>query len=251
MTTANSSELAEGQCPLVEPSFPPPGGGFLQGPLSNRACGFPAHGLRAVVAGRDEALRSFRVCDGSREFGQSEGVEVASVPSSSLASLQVPALAHDPHALEPPPDVPVDLDEFVRGVAGAEVLPPATQHRVERAEQRVGQRGVGARQLLRRGLRGGLEAMGTTRDPAQQLLARVVRRGGRTMASAMVPTTSRIVRSRPAGRARARRTASRARGQATRGPARRPRCAGRSAPPRGVLRSAGGRRAACSARPPR
>src|SRR5882672_3870396 len=99
MALSQSMEGKLPPAPLVEPSFPPPRGGFLQGPLSNRACGFPAHGLRAVVAGRDEALRSLRVRDGSREFDQSEGVEVVPVPSSSFASLQMPTLAPDPHAL--------------------------------------------------------------------------------------------------------------------------------------------------------
>src|SRR6185436_1823514 len=120
--------------PLVEPNFPPPDGGFEQGPLSNRACGFPAHGLRAVVGGRDEALRSLRVSDGARELVQSEGIEVLRRPSTNLARFQVAPLALDSQALEPPRHVPVDLVELVRRVAGAEVLAPATEHGVELAD---------------------------------------------------------------------------------------------------------------------
>jgi hypothetical protein len=48
---------------LVDPtSFSVRGGDVEQDPRSNRACGFPAHGLRVVS--RDAALRSLRVLDG-------------------------------------------------------------------------------------------------------------------------------------------------------------------------------------------
>jgi 3-oxoacyl-(acyl-carrier-protein) synthase len=55
-------------------NLPPSLDGFQQDPLSNRACRFPAHGLRVVS--RDAALRNSWVLDGSVEAVQTEGVEI-------------------------------------------------------------------------------------------------------------------------------------------------------------------------------
>src|SRR5215469_10423878 len=41
-------------------------------------------------------------------------------------------LACDPHPLEPPCHVAIDIGEALRCVPGAEVLPPPTQHGIER-----------------------------------------------------------------------------------------------------------------------
>ena len=105
--------------------------GSQQDPLSNRACGFPAHGLRAVVGGRDVALRSLRVRDGAKESVQAEGVEVARRPSSRFTRFEVTTFALDTHALEPPGHIPVDRVELLGGVSGAEVLSPSAQHGIE------------------------------------------------------------------------------------------------------------------------
>jgi hypothetical protein len=64
-----------------------------QDPLSNRACGFPAHGL--PVVSRSVALRSLRVLDGSAQTDEPEGIKEVRVPGLPLVGLQGAASALD------------------------------------------------------------------------------------------------------------------------------------------------------------
>src|SRR5262249_12169901 len=95
---------------------------------------FPAHGL--PVVSRFAALRSLRVLDGPAQAVEPVAFDEEIVrPSSSLARALVATLPLHEEALEPPSHVAVDLLELVRRVAGAEVVAPAAQHRVQAADQ--------------------------------------------------------------------------------------------------------------------
>jgi hypothetical protein len=65
---------------LVDPTFLPASRPvFEQDPLSNRACGFPAHGLPVVC--RDAALRGLWVANGSAQAHESVTLEEVARPA--------------------------------------------------------------------------------------------------------------------------------------------------------------------------
>lgn len=59
---------------MVDPTFFRLKDGYEQDPRSNRACGFPAHGLPVVV--QVAALRSLRILDGASQAMKPEVPEV-------------------------------------------------------------------------------------------------------------------------------------------------------------------------------
>src|SRR5580698_8190197 len=106
-----------------------------QDPLSNRACGFPAHGL--PVVSRAAALRALLpegllgVAHGSPQAMKTDVLEVFARPARRFACLELPALALDAKGSQPPVDVAIELVEARRGVARAEVVSPSPQHGVQ------------------------------------------------------------------------------------------------------------------------
>src|ERR1700758_3812057 len=97
-------------------------------PLSIRACGFPAHGLPMIFWAW---LRSLRVLDGAGQTVQAVSLEPRACPLINLPGTQVTAPLLDEKTFEPPRDVAIDLDELLSGVAGAKVVAPTAQNRVE------------------------------------------------------------------------------------------------------------------------
>src|SRR6266702_7346845 len=97
-------------------------------PLSIRTCGFPAYGLPMIFL---TWLRCLRIADGTAEPVQALSLEPLACPPVSLPGAQVPAPLLHHQALEPPRHMPVDLNELVSGVPGAEVVAPAAQQRVQ------------------------------------------------------------------------------------------------------------------------
>src|SRR4029450_9887261 len=100
-----------------------------QDPLSNRACGFPAHGLRVIS--RADALRGLllpegllRIADGSAQAVKTDGDEVAATPAFGLSGAQMSALAIHAQGSESAPHVAVELVEPACGVSRAEVVAP-------------------------------------------------------------------------------------------------------------------------------
>ena len=106
-------------------------------PLSIRACGFPAHGLPMIFW---TWLCSLRVTDGAAKSVQAVPVKPLFGPLSGLSGTQVAAPLLDQKPLQPPRDVPVDLAELVGGVAGAKVVAPAAQDRIQMPRSRRGYR---------------------------------------------------------------------------------------------------------------
>lgn len=70
-----------------------------QDPLSNRACGFRAHGLPMVT--RHAALRGLRVADGAAQSMEPEGVEVVAGPVRHASGTQVPPCPLDAESTQP------------------------------------------------------------------------------------------------------------------------------------------------------
>src|SRR5712692_7512774 len=103
-----------------------------QDPRSNRACRFPAHGLRVAI--HVAALRSLRIADGPAQAIEPVALEEVARPEPGLTGAQVPAFAPDEKGAEPGPDVSVDLVELASGVPGAEVVAPTAQQRVQVAD---------------------------------------------------------------------------------------------------------------------
>src|SRR6476659_9724560 len=97
-------------------------------PLSIRACGFPAHGLPMIFL---TWLRSLRVADGAAKSVQAVPVKPLFSPLTGLPGTQVAAPLLDHQAEQPPHHIPVDLTEFDPGVAGAKVVAPPAQDRIE------------------------------------------------------------------------------------------------------------------------
>src|SRR4051812_20824968 len=118
-------------CPFASVSAPARG----QSPLSNRACGFPAHGLPVVA--RVAALRGLlpgglpRVADGPAQAMKAEIPEVLARPALRLTRLQAPSRALHAKAEKSSPDVFVELVEALSGVPGAEVVPPTPEYGVQ------------------------------------------------------------------------------------------------------------------------
>src|SRR5258705_8610796 len=61
-------------------------------------------------------------------------MEVVACPSFDLAWPQVPTFAFDTQRTKTLPDVSVDIEELVRRIAGAEVVPPSAQHRIDMSD---------------------------------------------------------------------------------------------------------------------
>src|SRR6516164_936207 len=114
------SLVVRGAGAAMRPGFPVP--------LSIRTCGFPAYGLPTVFW---TWLRCLWVSDGAHELVQALVVEPGGGPAICLAGMQVAATLFDQQTLQPPRHVPVHLNELVRGVAGAEVIPPSPQEQVQ------------------------------------------------------------------------------------------------------------------------
>ena len=98
-------------------------------PRSNRACGFPAHGLPRGI--RSATLRGHRVPNRPAQAMKTERVKKVGRPSSGLTGSQIAAVALHEQALQPPRDIVIDLPKLDGGIARAEVRPPAAEHRVE------------------------------------------------------------------------------------------------------------------------
>src|ERR1044071_1154287 len=77
------------------------------------------------------ALRRLRVLDGPAQTVQSKGVEEIAIPLLTVTRAKVAALALDHQAMEAPPRIGVDLDEFPGRVPGPEVVAPAAEHGIE------------------------------------------------------------------------------------------------------------------------
>src|SRR5215471_18896161 len=97
-------------------------------PLSIRTCGFPAYGLPMVFLAW---LRCLRIADGAAQAVQAVPVEPFLCPRLGLPGVQVAAPLFDHQAVEPHDHIPVGLAELGGGIAGAEVVAPAAQDRVE------------------------------------------------------------------------------------------------------------------------
>src|SRR6185503_2296057 len=97
-------------------------------PLSIRACGFPAHGLPMIFCAW---LRYLRVADGAAKSVQAVPVEPLLGPLIGVPATEVAAPLLNHQAEQPPRDVFVDLAELVGGVAGAKVVAPAAQDRIQ------------------------------------------------------------------------------------------------------------------------
>src|SRR6266851_3431760 len=98
-------------------------------PRSNRACGFPAHGLPGSIRGA--TLRRLRVPNRAAQAMETEGVKEISGPLGGLTRAKLTTVALDEQALQPPVHVVVDIPKFDGGIARAKIRPPAAQHRVE------------------------------------------------------------------------------------------------------------------------
>src|SRR4029077_19990707 len=101
-------------------------------PLSIRACGFPAHGLSMIFCAW---LRCLRVADGAAKSVQAVPVEPLLGPLIGVPATEVAAPLLNHQAEQPPRDVFVDLSELVSGVAGAKVVAPAAQDRIQYRDQ--------------------------------------------------------------------------------------------------------------------
>jgi hypothetical protein len=104
-----------------------------QDPLSNRACGFPAHGL--PMASRTAALRKTpnrcRITHRATETVKTKAIESLRRPTLHLARSKVTPLTRAAQAEQPPPDVQINRVETPRGIPGTKVSPPTTQHRTQ------------------------------------------------------------------------------------------------------------------------
>src|SRR5260221_6623502 len=76
-------------------------------------------------------LRCLRIADRARELVQAQPVQPLLRPLVSLPGAQVPAAFLDQKTPQRPRDVPVGLTELDGSVAGAEVVSPAAQQRVQ------------------------------------------------------------------------------------------------------------------------
>ena len=56
-----------------------------------------------------------------------QGVEEIAGPAIDVARVKLPPLALDPQPAEPLPDEPIHLVEAARGIAGANVVPSASE----------------------------------------------------------------------------------------------------------------------------
>src|ERR1700730_7989232 len=77
------------------------------------------------------SLRGSGIADGAHELVEPEPMEPLACPAVGLSGAQVTTHALDHQAPEPPRGVAVDLVELAGSVPGTEVVPPATQDRVE------------------------------------------------------------------------------------------------------------------------
>src|SRR6185312_839404 len=106
-----------------------------QGPRSNRACGFPAHGLPGI--GRHAALCSLhpegllRVTDAPAQAMKAQMLEVLASPSRCLARLQVATLTRAAQGSQPSDHEAIHADELAIGIARAKVVTPAPQYGVQ------------------------------------------------------------------------------------------------------------------------
>src|SRR5439155_21576618 len=77
--------------PVIGRSYLSPESGCQQDPRSNRACGFPAHGLPRGI--RRTTLRSHRVADGPAQAVETEGVEEGRCPLGRLSRARPTTMA--------------------------------------------------------------------------------------------------------------------------------------------------------------
>src|SRR5688500_6475956 len=110
-----------------------PEGRFLSGPRSNRACGFPAHGLPMTFSG---CMRSSGRAVGAEQFVDAVFADETIVRPckvrSDQRSVSATALMAAPAAQERPQagrHITVDGVEMTGSVARAEVVAPPPQNR--------------------------------------------------------------------------------------------------------------------------
>src|SRR5437899_11882372 len=100
-----------------------------QGARSNRACGFPAHGL--PVIGRHTALCGPlpeglpRVGDRAAQAIEAQPLEVLARPAPRLAGPQVTPFALAAQGAQPSLDEAVEAEELIGSIAGAKVRTPS------------------------------------------------------------------------------------------------------------------------------